>query len=161
EITVIVVEGEEGGAKVQLFAGAVELPGSPVLLPITGDNALATQAINVCGVDFMRVTLNGSGAIDNIKIELEEELDGEACTPGFWKNLRRHLDEWVAAGYAPGQLFEPIFLRDVPGTPTLDDAVHANGGGVNKLTSTSSTASLTTRIAPSEADEPTGERSLA
>ena len=133
EITVMDVEGVEGGAKVQLFASAVELPGSPVALPITGDNVLATQAINICGVDFMRVTLNGSGAIDNIKIEFEENGGGEGCTPGFWKN---NLAAWGPTGFSPSVLFESasIFDRDAfTGDPSLLDVMNFRGGGLNRL----------------------------
>ena len=67
------VEAQETGAKVELFPGP-----TVVNVPDTGNNVIVTQAINVCGVDLMRVTLNGSGAIDNIEIELPPQ---ETPTP--------------------------------------------------------------------------------
>ena len=36
--------------------------------------------------------------------------DFDGCTPGFWKNLAQHLDEWT--GLTPGQTIESLF--DVP-----------------------------------------------
>lgn len=51
-------------------------------------------------------------------------------TPGFWKN---HPDVWAPTGYSPGDSFEAIFGVDVPGTPTLMDAISANGGGISAL----------------------------
>lgn len=61
------------------------------------------------------------------------------CSPGFWKN---HTDEtkypnaWPSTNYAPGDDFETVFSTDLPakyGTPTLEDALNANGGKVNQL----------------------------
>jgi hypothetical protein len=57
--------------------------------------------------------------------------DGEACTPGFWRNIRRHLDEWTKAGYAPSDDFTTIFGFD--NIDTLGDAVNAKGGQEGKL----------------------------
>ena len=55
---------------------------------------------------------------------------GEGCTPGYWKQSH-HFDSWV--GYTPGQSFEAVFGRDVPGTPTLLNALSTGGGGLNAL----------------------------
>ncbi len=57
--------------------------------------------------------------------------DGEACTPGFWKNLPKRLPEWTEAGYAPTDDFTLIFGFD--SVDTLGDAVDAKGGNLNKL----------------------------
>lgn len=40
----------------------------------------------------------------------------EGCTPGFWKNLDKHLDEWT--GLTPGQSVESVF--DVPDSLGID-----------------------------------------
>ena len=50
--------------------------------------------------------------------------------PGYWKQDQR-FDSWV--GYAPGDSFETVFGRDVPGTPSLLDALKLGGGGLNAL----------------------------
>jgi hypothetical protein len=52
------------------------------------------------------------------------------CTPGYWKQ-DHHFDSWV--GYAPGDSFESVFGRDVPGNPTLVAALAAGGGGLRAL----------------------------
>jgi hypothetical protein len=58
----------------------------------------------------------------------------EGCTPGYWKNLRKHGDEWAAAGISLEADFDGTFGVDLF-TPdiTLGDAVRAKGGGVNAL----------------------------
>lgn len=65
--------------------------------------------------------------------------DFEGCTPGYWKQ-EQHFDSWV--GYAPGDSFETVFGVNVTlrgngrttfDTPTLLQALDANGGGVNAL----------------------------
>ena len=42
----------------------------------TGDNTVQTIQVGECGVDLLEWTPNGSGAIDNIEFELEEQQDG-------------------------------------------------------------------------------------
>jgi hypothetical protein len=54
----------------------------------------------------------------------------EGCTPGYWKQ-DHHFDSWV--DYVPGDSFEVVFGRDVPGNPTLLDGLRARGGGLNAL----------------------------
>jgi hypothetical protein len=54
----------------------------------------------------------------------------EGCTPGFWKQSQ-HLDAWV--GFAPTDTFEAVFGVDVPGDPSLLQALNARGGGINAL----------------------------
>jgi hypothetical protein len=56
---------------------------------------------------------------------------GEGCTPGYWKN---HLEDWPPTGLDPGDDFDATFGVDLF-TPdiTLEQAVNAKGGGVNKL----------------------------
>ncbi len=58
----------------------------------------------------------------------------EACTPGYWKNLARHADEWAAAGLDPYADFDTTFGVDYFDPDiTLYDAVRAGGGGLNKV----------------------------
>jgi hypothetical protein len=54
----------------------------------------------------------------------------EGCTPGYWKQSH-HFDSWV--GFAPTDKFEAVFGVNVPGNPTLLDALQAGGGGINAL----------------------------
>ncbi|MBC2714890.1 MAG: hypothetical protein HF978_06215 [Desulfobacteraceae bacterium] len=65
----------------------------------------------------------------------------EGCTPGYWKNIRKHGDEWAVAGYDPNDLFIEIFgfgSRDL----TLGEAIRAKGGQLNKLLRFSTAALL-------------------
>jgi len=128
-LDVLDVEAVEPGAQIELFSGVTLLATVPI--PSTGDNGLANVAVGVSGVDFMRVTLNGSGAIDNISIETEEPPGGEGCTPGFWKN---HLDAWAGTGFIPGDDFEVVFGVNASFDPhTLLDAINLGGGGEKAL----------------------------
>ena len=57
-----------------------------------------------------------------------------ACTPGYWKNLRKHGDEWDLTPYSPGDDFDTTFSVDLFDPDiTLDEAVHMGGGGIKKL----------------------------
>ncbi len=122
------VEAKEPGGEVELIPS-----GSMFAMPPTGDNVLDTVIIGECGVTSMVVSLNGSGAIDDIEIELEENGNGggEGCTPGFWKN---NLAPWGPTGFSPGDSFETIFGRDAfTGDPSLLEVMNLRGGGVNRL----------------------------
>ena len=68
-MSVLDVESVEAFGTVQLYSGGASGTLLTTLdLPVTGDNGLTTMNINVSGVDYMKVTLNGSGAIDNIAV---------------------------------------------------------------------------------------------
>jgi len=91
-----------------------------------------------------------SAAIDiekYVKGSWETEAGGgEGLTPGFWKTHSEFgpapLAGWPESGYSPTDSYEAIFGVDVSGTPTLLDALGANGGGVNALLRHSSAALL-------------------
>ena len=72
EITVIDVEPVEDAGTVELFGpGDVLLDTFPILT--TGDNGVRIESLGPTGgVEYMIVTLNGSGGIDNIAFEPEE-----------------------------------------------------------------------------------------
>jgi hypothetical protein len=54
------------------------------------------------------------------------------CTPGFYKNIRKHEPAWVAAGYDPYADFSSVFENAFPGM-TLLDVLNLGGGGLNAL----------------------------
>ena len=62
----------EKEGKIHLFFRGTELVGSPVLIPSIPDGGIQTIILGISGVDFMRVRLGGSGAIDNIDITAAE-----------------------------------------------------------------------------------------
>ncbi|MGH2699634.1 MAG: hypothetical protein ACRDJL_10640 [Actinomycetota bacterium] len=72
--------------------------------------------------------------LDQVRIITEgedEELGGEGCTPGYWKQPH-HFDSWD--GFAPTDSFEAVFGRDAySGSPTLLDALEFKGGGLFAL----------------------------
>ncbi len=71
---------------------------------------------------------------------------GEGLTPGFWKTHSEYgpapLAGWPETGYAPDDGWEAIFGIDVPGAPTLLDALNAAGGGLDALLRHSTAALL-------------------
>lgn len=77
-VSLKLLDTEEAGL-LELFDGGI---GGAVLasvvLPVVGDGGISTIAVNVDGADAMRVTLGGSGAIDDLQLETEteEEIDG-------------------------------------------------------------------------------------
>lgn len=71
---------------------------------------------------------------------LQVFVEREGCTPGYWKQPQ-HFDSWPST-YEPSTLFEAVFGRDVPGNPTLLQALKLNGGGLNALMRHSAAALL-------------------
>jgi uncharacterized repeat protein (TIGR01451 family) len=78
---------------------------------------------------------------DEVEV-LTEPCGGEGCTPGFWKNNAANWGASAWVGFLPSDSFEAIFGVDVTlrgkgkntyPTPTLLDALNANGGGINAL----------------------------
>lgn len=81
------------------------------------------------GVQYNTVALTDGAGATSIPVDCEpEEIAG--CTPGYWKQTQ-HFDSWV--GYLPEGSFEDVFGRDVPGTPSLLDALKGRGGGLVAL----------------------------
>ena len=71
----------EGDAHIQLYSGGEEGTLLKIVdIPDTGDNGLALIPVGVSGVDFMRITTNGSGAIDSVEI-IPDQLPTDTPTP--------------------------------------------------------------------------------
>jgi|GEM_PF-1171298 hypothetical protein len=69
---VLDVEDEEGGAHGQFYSGGPDgTLLATVQIPNVGNNGLATVAVNLSGIDYARITLNGSGAIDGFQIQVQ------------------------------------------------------------------------------------------
>ncbi len=112
------VESVEAGGTIKLYGDGILL--ATVAIPVVGEGLDGVLTIGVAGVDFMRVNLKGSAAIDNIKIISDEPPPppppGEdGCTPGYWKN---HPKAWAATGYTTSMTVEDVF--DVPDAFNLD-----------------------------------------
>jgi hypothetical protein len=57
----------------------------------------------------------------------------EGCTPGYWKQPQ-HFDSWGPTGYSPDDSLFSVFGILMPGGDiTLEEALWARGGGLNKL----------------------------
>jgi hypothetical protein len=60
---------------------------------------------------------------------------GEGCTPGFWKNLKKHEVFWTDP-FDPGDLVSSVFsatLGTDAGNQTLIQALENGGGGIDAL----------------------------
>jgi hypothetical protein len=124
------VESIESDGNVRLYGGGSLLATVPI--PVTGDGNYTTLSIGISGVDFMRVNLKGSVAVDNIKVSADEPPGEDGCTPGYWKN---HPAAWNATPYSRSQTLESVF--DVPDKFGLDNKTLLQAlkfkGGPNKL----------------------------
>jgi hypothetical protein len=140
-ITIIDFEAFEPEAEVELFDQFDVSLDTFILFP-TGDNGVAVKVLGpTAGVAKMVVTLNGSGAIDNI-VFTPPPVGNEGCTPGYWKQ-EQHFDSWTT--YIPSTPFFDVFERAIEikwsekgkpedtANPTLLQALQANGGGINAL----------------------------
>ncbi len=101
-------------------------------------------------------TIDAGVYAPNIGIDIEKYVrseytngsneGGEGLTPGYWKNhtsgKKGQPSEWVKTGFSPSDSYESIFGVDVPGTPTLLDALKAKGGGIYALMRHSTAALL-------------------
>lgn len=130
-VDVLDVDGREQAATIELLDGGGSLL-ALFTVDLEGDNGLANIGLGpTAGVVFMVVTLNGSGAIDNVVFLRPPPPGDEGCTPGYWKN---HLEDWPPTGFDPGDDFDTVFGVDLFSPDiTLEQAVNAKGGGVNKL----------------------------
>ncbi len=70
------------------------------------------------------------GISGTIGMRVEEE-EFEGCGLGFWKQPH-HFEFWPEP-YLPDTPFESVFGRDVPGEPTLLEALELGGGHLNAL----------------------------
>ena len=103
-------------------ARGLEGPGP---LPANGDS------LAISGANTVTVTFKERFHLDQVRIISECPPPGnEGCTPGYWKQSQ-HFDSWF--GYSRNQKFEQVFAVNVPGDPTLLEALKANGGGINAL----------------------------
>jgi len=93
------IEVTENSAAVTFYDSNGNGIGNAFALPKTGDNGVYNYEFGegVSGVARMHVSINGSGAIDNIvflseKIETPPPSDGVGCTntPGYWKNHTKY-----------------------------------------------------------------------
>ena len=123
QLTILDIEDDEVGGIVEVFLGGISQGTVP--LPETGDGGLADVAIGLTG-DFLKITLGGSAAVDNIEITVGEEDGAQGCTPGFWRQPQ-HFDSWV--GYSPSDSYDTTFGVISSFGGTLLEALERGGGG--------------------------------
>ena len=130
-IDVLDIDDDESGGHVDGLRNGAVVKSAPIA--VLGDNSLQTVNLNAEDVDAIRVVLNGSAAIDNIRLRSGEEPPpppppgGEGCTPGYWKN---HLDSWAATGFSPSQTLSSVFSGGLNGlaSDSLLTALRYHGG---------------------------------
>jgi hypothetical protein len=75
------VDDDETDGRIEAYRGGVLVKTVPV--PLNGNNVVTTLAIDANNVDQMKVFLDGSAAIDNIRFEIVKEDPPEECPK--WK----------------------------------------------------------------------------
>jgi hypothetical protein len=128
-VSLTLMDTEEAGGTIELTTsgGTTTVP-----IPVTGDGNSVVVPIGVSGVTSMKVILAGSGAVDNVELQVieDEPGGGQGCTPGYWKQPH-HLDSWV--GFSPTDSFEAVFGVDASFALTLLGALQQGGGGEKAL----------------------------
>ncbi len=79
QFTVADVEAIEDNAHAEFYSNGDLIAVVPI--PETGDNQKLTVPVGLSGVDFVRITLNGSGGIDNFQVSMEDALPTETPLP--------------------------------------------------------------------------------
>ena len=79
-----------------------------------GSNSVTVEVISPAGNSFSDSLIWQLGAL---RIPLDEDVGGEGCTPGYWKQPH-HFDSW-AAPYTPNMLFSDVFENAYPGKTLL------------------------------------------
>lgn len=131
---------------VEASGANIDVDGSSVAIPEIGDGNFQTVDVGLTGTT-LQVVLNGSGAIDNIRIQWDVPDDGggEGCTPGYWKQPH-HFDSWT--GYSPGDSFDTVFGgAPVDYNKTLLEALE-QGGGQEKALGRHAVAALLNASSP-------------
>ena len=115
---------DSDGPKFDSFAADITIPAGATSLTVQGLSA------GPCDDPASFVWIAAALAV------VPEEEEGDACTPGYWKNIRMHGCEWAAAGYAPNDDFDTVFGVDwFTPDKTLHQALKAKnseGGGCGK-----------------------------
>ncbi len=82
------IDTEEGGAYEAYDSDGVLIASGAI--GSIADGTDQAVAVNALGVEVLIVTLDGSGAVDNFCINVEEEVEeGCSLTQGFWKNTKK------------------------------------------------------------------------
>ena len=89
-----------------------------------------TATLFQAGVQYNTVDIADPAGATEFEAKCGPPPRVNGCTPGYWKQ-QQHFDSWV--GYAPGDSFESVFVRDVPDSPSLLDALNLGGGGLKAL----------------------------
>lgn len=119
------IDNEEEGAWEAYDAGNTLISSGPIAM--ISDQTSQVVSVNAVGVVTLVVTLNGSGAIDNFCINVEEENEGCTLTQGYWKNEKKgpfpapydREDEF----YLSGQTWQEV-LKTAPKNNAYYQAAH-------------------------------------
>lgn len=101
----------------------------PVTIP-AGASSLTVQAFSRDDLATGNLPASFSWIAAGLAVTPPELLDGEGCTPGYWKQPH-HLDSWV--GYSPDDDYETVFGVDASFDKTLRGALKQGGGGEKAL----------------------------
>lgn len=85
----VAIDTEEGGSWEAFDSGGVSIVSGSIANIVDGTDQIVT--VGATGVTKFVVTLDGSGAVDNFCVNVEEEEEEEGCTltQGFWKNTKK------------------------------------------------------------------------
>ena len=133
ELTGTIVDLSIGKYLVFDFTTGSGLPEGGVTLRLVSENTDPANTTASCGGPSTQVGPNShiSGIFINDTLACAPPPGDAGCTPGFWKNTRKHLPAWV--GYAPVDQFSSVFENDAFLGMTLKQVLKQGGGGLNAL----------------------------
>jgi hypothetical protein len=127
------IDSDEQPATIELFRNGASIGSVPV--PSNGDNIATTVPVNIGPADAMKITLQGSGAIDHIRLSVTEadpEPQPEGCSYDFW---RPHIDAWLKKKPVLKALVTLLRLRGGPwytlAQETATGLLNANHPGID------------------------------
>lgn len=99
-----------------------------------GTQTCSMEVLNIWDGGYYVQVFAPSGSDVSVEFANSYECngDGDGCTPGYWRNIRQHGDEWMVAGYDPYEDYFDVVFGCGPHI-TLNDTVRARGGSDGKL----------------------------
>jgi len=99
------------------------------ILKITTDATGALDTMRITGSTSVSGLIGGADQLGILAIFYNSPVT-QGCTPGYWKNLKKHADDWTA--YTPGQTVVSVFGAAAAypnlASATLHEALSFEGG---------------------------------
>ncbi|MEK6152402.1 hypothetical protein WIW50_04050 [Flavobacteriaceae bacterium 3-367] len=119
------IDTEEGGTYEAFDGDGILIADGDIGMIANGTQQMV--AVNATGVEVLVITLDGSGAVDNFCVNVEEGDEGCTLTQGFWKNPKK--GPWPAPHnrddifFLSGKTYQQV-LKTAPSGNSYYQAAH-------------------------------------